>query len=309
MLRTPAKGQPSATKPVPRLRPRPVLFKILCVVFIVWIAALLAMYLLTVYPLRHPPSPGGTGAGRPGSVAEFSNPASPVNLPAMLPSVLQTVDSRREQSIAALKEFLAIPSISAKTDNQMEMRRCAQWLADHLAFAGLDVKLMPTGAGKGQPVVVAQNKHVPGRPTVLFYGHYDVQPPEPLELWTSPPFEPTVRNNAIYARGAADDKGQVWAHVEAIMAWQAHAGLPVNLIMLVEGEEEIGSSNLPEFIRENRQALFKPTSRLSATPTNTPRHSRHHLRPARNRLHGNQDYRSIARSSQRPIRWGGAQSR
>jgi len=173
----------------------------------------------------------------------------------MLSSVMQTVDSRREQSVAALKEFLAIPSISAKRDNQLEMRRCAQWLADHLAFAGLDVKVMPTGGGSGQPVVVARNKHVAGRPTVLLYGHYDVQPPEPLELWTSPPFEPAVRKNAIYARGAADDKGQVWAHVEALMAWQAHAGLPVNLIVLVEGEEEIGSPNLTEFIREHLQAL------------------------------------------------------
>jgi acetylornithine deacetylase/succinyl-diaminopimelate desuccinylase-like protein len=183
----------------------------------------------------------------------------------MLSSVLQTIDSRRDQAVAALKEFLAIPSISAKPDNQIEMRRCAQWLADHLAFAGLDVKVMPTGSGKGQPVVVARNKHVAGRPTVLLYGHYDVQPPEPLELWTSPPFEPAVRNNAIYARGAADDKGQVWAHVEAIMAWQAHSGLPVNLIVLVEGEEEIGSSKLPEFIREHGQALRADIAVVSDT--------------------------------------------
>src|ERR1700683_2117085 len=173
----------------------------------------------------------------------------------MLSSVLQTVDSRREQSVAALKEFLAIPSISAKLDNQIEMRRCAQWLADHLAFAGLDVKLMPTGGGKGQPAVVARNKHVSGRPTVLLYGHYDVQPPEPLELWTSPPFEPTIRNGAIYARGSADDKGQVMSHVEAIMAWQAHSGLPINLTLLVEGEEEIGSKNLENFIAEHRDSL------------------------------------------------------
>jgi acetylornithine deacetylase/succinyl-diaminopimelate desuccinylase-like protein len=183
----------------------------------------------------------------------------------VLSSVLQTIESRREQSIAALKEFLAIPSVSAKLDNQLEMRRCAQWLADHLAFAGLDVKVMPTGGGKGQSVVVARNKHLPGRPTVLFYGHYDVQPPEPLELWTSPPFEPAVRDGAIYARGAADDKGQVWAHVEAIMAWQAHSGLPVNLIVLVEGEEEIGSSNLSEFIREHRQALRADIAVISDT--------------------------------------------
>ena len=226
----------------------------------------------------------------------------------MLPSVLQTLDSRREQSVAALKEFLAIPSISAKPDNQPDMRRCAQWLADQLAFAGLDVKLMPTG-GKGHPVVVAKNKHVPGRPTVLFYGHYDVQPPEPLELWTSPPFEPTVRNNAIYARGAADDKGQVWAHVEAIIAWQAHGGLPVNLTLLIEGEEEIGSENLPEFIRATSLTACAPISPSSATPTNSPAASR----PSPTACAVWSIWKSaitgaVARSSQRPIRRGGAES-
>src|ERR1700683_4964191 len=147
----------------------------------------------------------------------------------MLSSVLQTVDSRREQSVAALKEFLAIPSISAKLDNQIEMRRCAQWLADHLAFAGLDVKLMPTGGGKGQPGVGARNKHVSGRPTVLLYGHYDVQPPEPLDLWTSPPFEPTVRNGKLFGRGTADDKGQVHIHLKALEALKNTFGtLPIH---------------------------------------------------------------------------------
>jgi acetylornithine deacetylase/succinyl-diaminopimelate desuccinylase-like protein len=183
----------------------------------------------------------------------------------MFSSVLQTIDSRREQAVSALKEFLAIPSISAKRDNAMEMQRCAQWLADHLKFAGLDVSILPTGGGKGQPVVVAKNKHVAGRPTVLVYGHYDVQPPEPLDLWTSPAFEPTVRNGAIYARGAADDKGQVWAHVEAIMAWQAHSGLPVNMTVLVEGEEEIGSINLQDFIQKHREALRADIAIVSDT--------------------------------------------
>ncbi|HEX4054055.1 MAG TPA: dipeptidase [Tepidisphaeraceae bacterium] len=173
----------------------------------------------------------------------------------MLQAVLQTIDSRRQQCIAALKEFLSIPSISTQPAHKPDMQRCAQWLADQLSFTGLDVKIMPVASGKGHPAVVAKNKHIPGRPTVLFYGHYDVQPPEPLNLWTTPPFEPTVRANAIYARGSADDKGQVWAHVEAIMAWQAHGGLPVNLTLLVEGEEEIGSENLADFIRAHRDDL------------------------------------------------------
>jgi acetylornithine deacetylase/succinyl-diaminopimelate desuccinylase-like protein len=180
----------------------------------------------------------------------------------MIDRVIQTIDSRRHAAIAALSEFLAIPSVSTKPEHGPDMTRCAQWLADQLRFAAMDVSVMPTG---GHPIVVAKNKHVPGRPTVLVYGHYDVQPPEPLDLWTTPPFEPTVRNNAVYARGSADDKGQVWCHVEAIMAWQAHGGLPVNLTLMVEGEEEIGSKNLDGFIREHAEGLRADIAVVSDT--------------------------------------------
>ncbi|HEV7299947.1 MAG TPA: dipeptidase [Tepidisphaeraceae bacterium] len=164
----------------------------------------------------------------------------------MLDRVLETIESRKHQAVTALSEFLAIPSVSAQPQHKPDMVRCATWLADQLKFAGLEVSVMETG---GHPAVVAKNKHIPGRPTVLLYGHYDVQPPEPLNLWTTPPFEPTVRDGAIYARGSADDKGQVWCHVEAIMAWQAHVGLPVNLTVLIEGEEEIGSDHLEAFVK------------------------------------------------------------
>jgi acetylornithine deacetylase/succinyl-diaminopimelate desuccinylase-like protein len=99
----------------------------------------------------------------------------------------------------------------------------------------------------------------------LFYGHYDVQPPEPLDKWVTPPFEPAVRDGAIYARGAVDYKGQVWAHVEAISAWQQHGGVPVNLTMLIEGEEEIGSENLEKFVRENRNELKADIAVISDT--------------------------------------------
>jgi acetylornithine deacetylase/succinyl-diaminopimelate desuccinylase-like protein len=178
----------------------------------------------------------------------------------MLDNVLSTLDGRKQQSLASLKELLSIPSVSTKPDHQDDMRRCATWLSDQLKPAKLDVQIMPTGGGKGHPVVVARNKHQPGRPTILFYGHYDVQPPEPLELWNSAPFEPTVRKDengfdAVFARGAVDDKGQVWAHCEAIIAWQAHGGLPVNLTMLVEGEEEIGSDHLEAFVAANKDLL------------------------------------------------------
>jgi len=119
------------------------------------------------------------------------------------------------------------------------------------------VSVEPTG---GHPVVLARNEHKPGRPTVLFYGHYDVQPPEPLELWKSPPFQPEVRKDdagfeAVFARGAVDDKGQVWCHVEALRGWHQHGGAPVNVIALIEGEEEIGSENLEQFISEHKAEL------------------------------------------------------
>lgn len=191
----------------------------------------------------------------------------------MLKDVLATLEGRKFQSVEKLKEFLSIPSVSTAPDRAADVRRAAAWLADQLKFAELTASVMETtdDSGKpGHPVVVAKNKHVAGRPTVLLYGHYDVQPPEPLELWKTPPFEPTIRPDengfdAIYARGSADDKGQVWAHVEAITAWQAHGGVPLNLIVLVEGEEEIGSPNLERFIEHHKEQLKADVCLISDT--------------------------------------------
>src|SRR5688572_19076989 len=180
----------------------------------------------------------------------------------MLAEVLKTLEGRKDQSLALLKEFLSIPSVSTSPEHADDMLKCATWLADQLKFAAFDVSVMPTG---GHPAVVAKNKHQPGRPTVLMYGHYDVQPPEPLELWKTPAFEPTVRDGKLYARGAADDKGQVWCHVEALMAWQAHGGPPVNLTLLIEGEEEIGSKNLKAFVQKHRDALKADVAVVSDT--------------------------------------------
>ncbi len=185
----------------------------------------------------------------------------------MLDQVLTTIDQRRDASLAQLKEFLSIPSVSAQPDHESDMLRCATWLADQFKQAAFAVAVHPTA---GHPIVLAKNQHVSGRPTVLVYGHYDVQPAEPLELWQSPPFEPTERktetgSNAIYARGAADDKGQVWAHLEALTAWQAHGGLPVNVIFLVEGEEEIGSKNLEKFVTDHQAELKADIAVISDT--------------------------------------------
>ena len=176
--------------------------------------------------------------------------------------VLSTIDARREQSVAGLKEFLRIPSVSTKPEHAQDLKRCAQWLADRLKSSGLKAEVRPT---PGHPVVVAKNEHKPGRPTVLFYGHYDVQPPEPLDKWVSPPFDPTVRDGAIYARGAADDKGQVWSHCEAVAALQQHGGVPVNLTMLIEGEEEIGSDHLAAFVRDHKNELKADIAVISDT--------------------------------------------
>ncbi|HEX8325661.1 MAG TPA: dipeptidase [Tepidisphaeraceae bacterium] len=185
----------------------------------------------------------------------------------MLEDVLKTIDGRRDQAIALLKEFVAIPSVSTQPEHATEVRRCAQWVADQLRFAALDVAVLETG---GHPCVVAKNKHVPGRPTVLVYGHYDVQPPDPMDGWLTPPFTPTVGKthagtDALFGRGAVDDKGQVLCHIEAITAWQAHGGVPVNLTVLIEGEEEIGSANLGGFITRHRDALAADVCVISDT--------------------------------------------
>ncbi len=153
-----------------------------------------------------------------------------------------------------LYEFLRIPSVSARSELEPDTRRAGAWVVDALRRAGLDAELIDTA---GHPVALGEWRGAgPNRPTLLVYGHYDVQPPEPLELWTSPPFEPTTRGGRIYARGAADDKGQVFLHLKALerILWDG-GSLPVNVVVLVEGEEEIASPNLLPFVEEYRERL------------------------------------------------------
>src|SRR5438309_2895443 len=133
------------------------------------------------------------------------------------------------------------------------MKQCADCLVKKLTIIGLDTNLVPT---KGHPIVWARNKHQPGRRTVLIYGHYDVQPPDPLELWDSPPFEPVLKNGYVFARGATDNKGQILSHILGIQeTMEEHHDLSVNLHLVIEGEEEIGSGNLGSFLEQNRDAL------------------------------------------------------
>ena len=171
----------------------------------------------------------------------------------MLP-IIDFIHTHRDRYVEELKQYLAIPSISAIPAHAGDVARCAQWTADEMTRIGLEnVRLEKT---PGNPIVYGEWLHAAGAPTILFYGHYDVQPVDPLELWESPPFEATVRDGEIYARGAADDKGQVFMHLKAIEAHLKQSGaLPVNIKLIVEGEEEVGSVNLDNFIRGRKDAL------------------------------------------------------
>jgi acetylornithine deacetylase/succinyl-diaminopimelate desuccinylase-like protein len=152
-----------------------------------------------------------------------------------------------------LFELLRIPSVSARSEHAGDVRRAAEWMRDSLARIGFDASINPT---PGHPIVMGEWRKAPGAPTVLVYGHYDVQPAEPLDLWDSPPFEPTIRDGRIYARGSVDDKGQLFLHVKALEAHLAVRGkLPVNVIVLAEGEEEVGSEHLAQFISDNAARL------------------------------------------------------
>lgn len=164
------------------------------------------------------------------------------------------VESKRDPHLSELYEFLRIPSVSAKSEHKADIERAAKWVADKLRAAGLEkVEIVPT---QMHPLVYGESLQAPGKPTVLFYGHYDVQPPEPLELWTSPAFEPTVRNGNLYGRGTADDKGQVHIHLKALEALHQSTGkLPINIKVMIEGEEEVGSVSLWKFVTENKQRL------------------------------------------------------
>jgi acetylornithine deacetylase/succinyl-diaminopimelate desuccinylase-like protein len=149
--------------------------------------------------------------------------------------------------------FLRIPSVSARSEHSADTARAADWMADSLRAVGLHATVYPTA---GHPIVVGEWRGAPGAPTVLVYGHYDVQPPEPLDLWDSPPFEPTIREGKIFARGSVDDKGQIFLHAKALEAHLTVRGsLPLNIVFLAEGEEEIGSPNLTPFVEEHEDLL------------------------------------------------------
>jgi len=182
------------------------------------------------------------------STVDAGSSAAPRSAP------LTYVEENAERRLAELFDFLRIASVSAKSEHHEEMRAAADWLAARLDEAGLSSEVISTD---GHPVVLGEWRGAgPQAPTLLIYGHYDVQPAEPLELWSSPAFEPEVRDGVVYARGSADDKGQLYMHVKALEAHlQTTGSLPLNVVVIAEGEEEIGSPNLLPFVKAYRERL------------------------------------------------------
>jgi acetylornithine deacetylase/succinyl-diaminopimelate desuccinylase-like protein len=180
------------------------------------------------------------------------------------PTTAAFVEENKHRLLEELFSFLTIPSISTLPENKSDVERAAAFVADSMKNAGLEnVEIIPTAK---HPLVYADWLHAPGKPTVLCYGHYDVQPPDPLELWKSPPFEPVVRDGNIYARGSADDKGQMYMHIKAVEALRAVNGtLPVNLKFLIEGEEEIGGESVAKYVAENPKKLRADVALVSDT--------------------------------------------
>jgi acetylornithine deacetylase/succinyl-diaminopimelate desuccinylase-like protein len=185
-------------------------------------------------------------------------------------SATEYLKERREKSLGELNDWLKIPSVSAKSEHKGDTARAAEWLADRMREAGLTtVEVVPTS---GHPVVLGEWRGAPeGAPTLLVSGHYDVQPAEPLDEWHTPPFEPTVRDGKLFARGSVDDKGQVYLHLKAVEAHLANGGtLPANVVFLVEGEEEVGSPNLAEFLAQNAERLRCDAVMISDTTMFAP---------------------------------------
>ncbi|HPQ16124.1 MAG TPA: M20/M25/M40 family metallo-hydrolase, partial [Bryobacteraceae bacterium] len=178
-------------------------------------------------------------------------------------------EQNRENYLETLKAFLRIPSISTLPEHKDDVRRAAEFAANELRNAGLDnVELIE---GKGNPLVYGEWLGAKRKPTLLFYGHYDVQPAEPLEEWKSPPFEPEVRDGNIYARGACDDKGQVLILIKAVEGWLKTVGkLPCNVKFLLEGEEEVGGEHIESYVQSKPPRLKADAAVISDTEMFAP---------------------------------------
>src|SRR5208283_5274902 len=198
-------------------------------------------------------------------------------------AVLDYLKRNQARFVAELCDYLRFPSVSAQPQHNKDLRACAGWLVDHCRHIGFDARLCPTA---GHPIVVAKTPAFASlrrgklgakvnvkRPHFMIYGHYDVQPPEPLELWKSSPFAPRIQGRSIYARGAMDNKGQNFAHLKAVEAYlQTGTPLPCDLTFVIEGEEEVGSTNLAKFLKSHRRELACNAVVVSDTGMPSPKH-------------------------------------
>lgn len=186
----------------------------------------------------------------------------------MVEQVRSYLEEHQDRFVSELIEFLKIPSVSADSTLKSETRRGAEFVLKQLEAAGIESRLVETA---GHPIVYGAWKKAPGKPTVLVYGHYDVQPPDPLDQWTTPPFEPDIRDGHIFARGATDDKGQMYTHIKSVEAWmKTHGELPVNVVFVIEGEEEVGSDNLDLFLEKNKDLVASDIAVISDTSQYAP---------------------------------------
>src|SRR5579862_5378445 len=183
--------------------------------------------------------------------------------------VQKYLSQNRRLFVQQLQALVRFPSVSAQREHRRDVWNCADWLTRHFRTLGLEVNLYPT---KGNPILVARTKRVAG-PNVLIYGHYDVQPPEPFELWKTPPFELVEKAGKLFGRGASDNKGQFFAHVKAVEAYlKTKTPLPVNVTFLIEGEEEVGSANLMSFVKQRSKQLKADYVIVSDTSMFSPKH-------------------------------------
>ncbi|MEW4489705.1 dipeptidase [Thalassoglobus sp. JC818] len=186
----------------------------------------------------------------------------------MVEKVEQYLQENSERNLNELMDLLRIPSISADSKYVSSMRDAAEFLRNQLAGSGCDAEIVETD---GHPIVYGEWTKKPGAPTAMIYGHYDVQPPDPLDEWITPPFEPTIRNGEVFARGATDDKGQMYTHVKSVQAWLEAVGeLPVNVKFVIEGEEEVGSDHLEKFLDSNREKCACDVAVVSDTAQYAP---------------------------------------
>ena len=223
-------------------------------------------------------------------------------------SVLEYLEKNNKRLVGELCDYVRFPSVSAQPQHAKDLAACADWVVAHCKKIGLEARVCKTA---GNPIVLAKTPRKAGskKPHYVVYGHYDVQPPEPFELWKTPPFEPRIEGDSLFARGSSDNKGQNFAHLNAVEAYlKTGTELPCDMTFLIEGEEEVGSKSLAAFLKENRKELQCEAFVISDTGMPSLQTSGADLCVARNHCSGNHFAWPVARSAFRRFRRRGGQS-